>query len=440
MIMSVPSAPRMHSEFILEEEQYCLINYHEGSQSMFLNVDFSTEHETDSVWIFPVPSNPENVDINIIDLDFSLRGYEVEEYASSKIKDIRQVMLGTQIYPGFFRFLINHKGHYFSIDESIDDSFGDKIEVHRRIEKKGLRTEVITAKDEEVLRQYLESNGVVLDEKLLEHLNLYISQDVSFVVTWMIDFEEYKKVETLENRRVGVNVIFPTEKLYYPLILTSIYDTEIIPTNIYVIGHVKPHVYDEIKPFTQVWYYIKGQIDISSNDEDIAKMLFLQNRNLQDVDYTRISIDAPSNLLKEDLYITNSAPLRIILLKFISKNANLLGLVLYLFLPILISVVLGKWIYKDDNVPIKKFVLIGACNMFSIIGFLIANNKLLKEENQKEFNRMKKTKFIVLFSLLFVLIVIGFSELTNIVLGIENEFNSKTTMTDFVDDFVDKDF
>lgn len=77
MIMSVPSAPRMHSELILEEEQYCLINYHEGNQSMFLNVDFSTEHETDSVWIFPVPSNPENVDINIIDLDFSLRGYEV---------------------------------------------------------------------------------------------------------------------------------------------------------------------------------------------------------------------------------------------------------------------------------------------------------------------------------------------------------------------------
>jgi hypothetical protein len=73
---------------------------------------------------------------------------------------------------------------------------------------------------------------------------------------------------------------------------TSVYGSKIVPTTIRVIGHVSPKIFKDIKGYTKIEYYIHNSasfIDPLDDSEDFY------NKQTQDIKYTKIEINAPSN-------------------------------------------------------------------------------------------------------------------------------------------------
>lgn len=154
----------------------------------------------------------------------------------------------SQIYtlPFWFSFatIVGEVGDNLDIEE--------KIIIHEHIEKMGLATELVTAKDENTFYNYLEEKGLDLppDSKLI--LNKYIGEEYTFVVSWIFDVEEFKKESATEDvydrygiydstsslSTVGVSIKFPTEKIFFPLKPTSIYGSQKVPILIYVMDHI----------------------------------------------------------------------------------------------------------------------------------------------------------------------------------------------------------
>ncbi|HCC06848.1 MAG TPA: hypothetical protein DEP72_01600 [Clostridiales bacterium] len=408
MVFSPPTGPATQIEVIPEEEQYCFINYNQDSQSMFLSIDLKTENDKKSVWIFPVPAEPKDVIMNVIDAQFSISGTEVNDAAKDKIEKVKDGMLATQIYPLLFEDDDNNWGYksydgmsamgIMTDDSSINETQG--VTVYEQIDKMGTRTELITAVDEMSIKKYLESNGVYINEKILNSLKQYIGQKSTFVVSWITDENQYNEelqitdsdslYTTQGNKKVGVNVVFPAKELYFPLKLTSIYDSVIVPANIYVVGHVSPKPYSKLEQYLETEYYIDGSIDINSSDDKMKDIMLLKNVNLSGMDYTKITINSPSKILSEDLMINKESPIKVSFLKFIAVNSLLFGILSVIIISILLSIILGKVLYKQ-NISFKRLIIIGASNIFSIIGVAASSFLILKEEVSNE-SKMVKDK------------------------------------------------
>ena len=89
-----------------EEQQYCAINYNDGIQHMILTVDTTEELRGDAgVWIFPVPADPEETDINILKGFPMLYGRDLKKEAEDSVHGAFLLMSATQIYPFPFFFM-----------------------------------------------------------------------------------------------------------------------------------------------------------------------------------------------------------------------------------------------------------------------------------------------------------------------------------------------
>jgi hypothetical protein len=165
--------------------------------------------------------------------------------------------------------------------------------IHEHVEKMGFTSELISANTSETINLYLEEKNINLTENADNIIDEYIGNDYSFVVSWISDVETFKKETQTDYHDfwhyygepfyiLGVSVNFPTDEIYYPLKLTSIYDDEIIPVLIQINGLVTPK--NTFNGMDTTYYYENNKA------------------------YTEITITTPSNSFTEDLWILNKAP------------------------------------------------------------------------------------------------------------------------------------
>ena len=533
-----------------ENNQYALISYKEGRQSMVLSIN-SKQAENDSVWIFPVPADPNLVIIDNLDiLPAFYYGNEITDLANNNISQIISSSLYTQIYPFFLigttpMYSISKGTDLISNNFEEGSSATSSVKVLEHLDKNGLVTEIISTKSATDLKEYLVKKGVNIDDKKITSVDNYIGKSYSFVVSWMsnpventivpvssrienpntkylntwlnsigrsgkiawptvlynldqlgdkavydtivkkypegimsvyndfakrttvIDYLEevyFKNVgihtmsygsediifygkgdnsflleplyggspakTSLTATTRGVKISFPTEKLFFPLTLTSIYDSKIIPAEIQVDGLVTPEVFKNIKGMVDTKYMSKNSYNYSAINllSYSFNRLFSQNQSTPTEAYTIIKINAPSKLFTEDLWIDRSVPINITLTE---KFANLGDLELYLLgifttalLSYSISILTSLLVFKESRSKkmIWRYGLIGLFNIFSIIGLCIAlvivPTKQIKEEDKKLFLEMKtkgystlayrivdlrKLFYIPIFSILFTI-------------------------------------
>jgi hypothetical protein len=107
---------------------------------------------------------------------------------------------------------------------------------------------------------------------------------------------------------------------------TSVYGDNIIPTTIYILNHVEPELYKEIKNYVEIDYY---RSNIELDFEEKLRHFFVghkiynsyfENSYVENVNYTRINIDAPSKNFKEDLWMEVSVPAKLKFYEFIEKQ------------------------------------------------------------------------------------------------------------------------
>ncbi|MCX6779430.1 MAG: hypothetical protein NTU97_04345 [Candidatus Magasanikbacteria bacterium] len=197
-------------------------------------------------------------------------------------------------------------------------------------------------------------------------------------------------------KKRGVLVSFPTDKLYFPLIPTSIYGSTVVPATIRVIGYVSPKVFNDIKAYTNVTYYHDSYVDGGKG--------YLGNFWRQDADYsqitnvkyTKIEINAPSKMLTEDLWIIKKAPLKTYWHNFIIVHPVFSFIFLVIFNSCLVSLLLGLVLFEEARKGHGwlKFLLVGPFNILTIIGFIIVvmflPTKKIKEEDLPLFAELKQ--------------------------------------------------
>ncbi|TYQ16434.1 UNVERIFIED_CONTAM: hypothetical protein Cloal_2973 [Acetivibrio alkalicellulosi] len=351
-----------------EEHQLCAIHYEDNRQNMILAISVGDNLDGEEAsWIFPVPSTPENVNLGIVKGFPDFVGRDVKVLAKSNISEMFYLIRSSQIYPLFYIF-----DGYWKSDNSSNI-------IHQSVREMGLASDLISSSHVEPLLEYLNEKGFDLDEEYISILDDYIGEEYSFVVSWIYDVEEFKKNQEnnyydISSNILGVNLSFPTDKLYFPLKPTSAYGNMVVPATIYVTEFVTPKLFEEILPYTEVNYFNGSIINLEALDNQVP---FYKNSNKR-INYTQIQIKAPSNMLKEDLWIDVSYPSHIKFADFINKNNLFIyGFIIFLLISLASGLISGIIYSFRSPIPKYKLLLLGLSNIFSIAGVFFASKLII---------------------------------------------------------------
>ncbi len=339
-----------------ETDQTVYINYDNGFEKMILTVGAEGDLKSDAFWIFPVPASPEKIVIDIIKDIPKLDGEEVFNGASKRMSQMRESFL-VRVFPP----LLVMQGAFKMDSVALPHYPGASgVVVHERIEKEGMISEIISAKDPISLDNYFMGRGISASKGSIPVLGLYTDKNYSFVVSWI-----NKDYQQSASKR-GIFVTFPTEYIYFPLVPTSVYGSEVVPAEIKVLGHITPEIFDNIKNYSKIYYYTAGSYGGPSE--------FYSSINNKKLDYTRIKLDPPSKYLTEDLWMENKTPAKILLPRMIVNNYSILELVLFLLLSAVSSIFAGIIVSPSfrNKWGIGKLALLGVTNLFTVFVYFIA--------------------------------------------------------------------
>ncbi|MCX6803803.1 MAG: hypothetical protein NTY48_04515 [Candidatus Diapherotrites archaeon] len=396
-----------------EKEQIAMINYEDGYENMLLSVGFDPSG-SEAVWIFPVPAAPEKTVINVSDSIPSFYTTDFKQKISRAFSDNFLIMRLTQIYPVPAFIMLGSATVMYALEEdqinSKDTGFPGGVNVYESIIKNGVTTQLVTASNGSALYDYVALKGATLPEESKSVLNEYVGKDYSFVVTWISDLNEYASTVAANSegnyyrasrKMLSVFVKFPTTKIFFPLRLTSVYGSASIPVKMYVASFVTPEFYPEIAQQAKVSYLVANYYRPKT---DIEREFFNQKESIPSLNLTKIEFTVPSKYLSADLWLNTSVPAGVSSLEFISKNNAVVGVVLFIIISCLASVVAGFFVFRKDSPDLKKFALFGLVNFVTLIGFFILSYVLkvntrfskAKEPQNNQFT-IKQYIFTVLF-------------------------------------------
>lgn len=402
------------------DQQLCAINYENGFENMLLSVDVSELHGEKAVWIFPVPAEPDKTVIDIIKGFPRLWGYDLKEITDDNISGAFSLMRLSQVYTFPFVFLFGFGGIGKEAESTGAGDIGE-VTVHEHIEKMGLTTELVTTEDGNAFYNYLTDKKLEMPSNLKSILENYIGEEYSFVISWISDIEKFKQESATKDRygriinTIGVSITFPADKIYFPLKPTSVYGSQKVPILIYVMGHVTPELYLEIKKESQVNYFVQKYYNVPNE----LSSFFNGKTRLEDLKYTKIKINTPSKYLTEDLWIKDSAPADVVLADFVNRYVWIWGIVFFILSSCLASMFAGIITFRKDQPDKKKFALFGLWNFLTLIGFAVASIFLrtikLKPELEQQLKSQgitvwdsRKILFVFLFTVFFLIITFVF--------------------------------
>lgn len=415
----------------LENQQLAAINYQDGFENMLISIDINDDvHGEKAVWIFPVPANPDKVVIDVLKGFPRFYGKDIDSSYKDAVRGVGMVMAGYSTFPLIFPLAFAYFG-VLSPGAMLASRGAEDVVIHETITKMGLTTELITTQSSEALNQYLQNKGLNLPEKSVAMLNDYVGKNYSFVVSYISNLAQFKQESQINMNNdynyyggrnynsgipIGVFVKFPTDKIYFPLKPTSVYGSQEIPILLYVIGHVTPVLYPEIKPQSEVTYY-KGYNYYPETD---MSTFFNGQSELNNLMYTKIKITAPSKYFVDDLWIKNSAPASVKIKGFFATYYWLWGIILFILLSMAASVLSGMVSFRKEPLPKKKLLLHGLWNCLTIIGLIIAtiamktkeiDPKILQELKAKGLDvtvrDVKKILYVFLFYVFFIVLVVA---------------------------------
>ncbi len=388
-------------EFEVPSNYSAFITNKEGVQGMV--VSFETENvDDDLLWIFPVPASPEEIEIGISPGDVRFSGTRVIHKAKEEIEDKEKWLRYSQIWPYFYEKLFDKVPEEVYIKpislKEASVEVQELVKIHKHLKEEGMEVQLITAKEKEALLEYLKERGIEVEPESISSLEKYLSEDFSFIVSFM-EAPEKEEVggekEILKSIRRGVMAKFPTEEIYYPLSSMQIHGDERASVTLNVAGFVSPEIFERIKEDTNTEYFLSERITM----EDGHKT-FLENP--EEIEkFTKTRISTASKNLTQDLKVSEETPFLI----FLSYNFYKCPWVFFFFALAIFSFVAGMITGpivsgKDRNIRgILRWGKIGLFNVLSIIGLSVRVG-FEKMENGK----VQKPLIVILYTIVFVLL------------------------------------
>lgn len=419
-------------DYSAESNQQIFINHENGVEKMIISIGLKDE-DSNTLWLFPVPAEPEKTVIDVLGNSPKLTGEEVTKTAKSEVNQAKNFLQMTQIYT--IPFVISSNESTMSTFEGDMPTLGtagsskdiqQDVTVYEHLEKEGVTSEIITAKTANGLYDYFKNKGLKIKSGSIPVLDQYIGKNYSFVASWLESTtknvlgitlpESLKQTDnkTLTENQKGILVTFPTKEIYVPLLPTSVYGSETVPMTIRIMGFVTPKLFQDIKNYTTTEYYINGFMDRYSNIPSDLENFY--NGQKEDVKYTKMVINAPSKYLTNDLWITNHSPVKTYWSTFVALHPIAVTIILFLLCSIVSGIIIGWLIFKDLRKNIFKLALLGLSHCLSILGVwivtLLINTKpqsnissILAELKQKGYLwKRKLAAILIIADLPFLLI------------------------------------
>ena len=394
-----------------ESSQRAIINYENGYENLLLFVKTEGNPQTEKfVWIFPVPSKPEQIEIT------NLKGfpnfYGTEQ--KGQFKTNLMILAGSNFVAAFppvallaLVFIVSSPIGGPAYDATIGIK-GRGYDIWKHIDRFGIATEVVTAYDSERFYRFLAARGTNLSSDAKQRIDEYIGLDYSFIVSWISNPEEYRNQgsSTYYDEPIGVFVRFPTEQMYYPMKMTGIYQDSYVPTTIDIINYREPEIYQNISKETTVGYYFSDRLQYGLNEEKSIRTVF--NGTIpQQLRFTRISINTQARYFVQDLWIANNASIAASALEVINALWLLLAIIIFFALSFA-SVFLVNKIILGNFLNRKRMALLAGSNFLTIFGFIVAVFLLRAKLSEKERNRFRFLRAMAGFWAIFFGIAILF--------------------------------
>lgn len=380
------------SYFALHDEtaQVAALNYEDGREKLLLAVKLGQLVDGSVVWIVPIPAEPSEVEINILEEFPEFNGFDIlrkANWSKNRVDDTAWAVAASQ----FFSLLLVPT----NVGRFLGPGGAPTVVVHAEVEKEGIATQVITAETATALYEYLKGKNVTIPFGSIPVLDEYIGRNYAFIASWV------KSIPTENGERTpAISVEFPTDRLYYPLKPTSIYGEREIPVALYVLGYAKPNLYAEIEGFTD-YSYVRGTCVGSTEFYDggvysgtFTRIMIGSGNGWE----PRLPTPAARNFVK-DLWMEklDGAPLEVKKALVQIAIVSPMGLVSWFFGLCLVSGALAGFIVFRKP---KKFAFIGLANFFGLIGVPIATFVFARKEGRI----LRLLGFIGLFWVLFLAI------------------------------------
>lgn len=437
-----------------ENAQSALIHYYKGREALLLAIDLEREIAGGAaVWLFPVPCRPEAVKIDILSGESRFKGEDIVTGLRSAVYSAAVGSASLSTFPlSVFGLSMpmsripSGERRWLAADEDGEPFEYPDVEIHARIDKMGLTTELVTARTADALTRHLAERGLDLPRGSSVFLESYIGKDYSFVIS-------FKSAPV--PAKVDVRVPFPKDLLggdagtaggrptmahgrtgpdgRYTVVEEPMTDAEYaawiaqfgpkawqrefrgrvigaessIDLSVFV-SFSTDRIYFPLKPSAiygprriPVSLLVTGHVDpgfagrlragssvgyLSGSltfDSD-ASPFWLGRPAARVGKFTEIEIDAPADAFSDDLWISASAPFRIRLISFLSATGPLWLILLYAGFSALASMAAGMISFRTDRPLPLRLALHGLWNCLSMLAFLPATASLLTTKRLPE--------------------------------------------------------
>ena len=419
---------------LAERDQFCIVNYQDGVEKMIVQIrlDGPEVRSSDKIaWLFPIPAAPESVSLKHFQTVPRFAGDSQGSVVLDKTADSLSwgYAFATQLYALPIVLL---GGYVMVLGFGTSSGGADQVESYAVLDQYGVTSEVLHANSSEALSAYLTSKGLTLPEMAEGALDYYLGGDYSIVLSWISNVPSFLskalKVPDTNDYSLGIGVEFPCDEIFFPLKMTSAYGELEIPITVQVLDYVTPDEYpsggnldfsckyrvqDTYAPLIGgLWnydYQLVSRINITEGREEFeyffAEQIAAQGSvYLKGVDYTVVNFDGPAAELTEDLWLSDSPPLRVSSLKFVGDNPWLVTLAVVILVSCVSSLIACAVVLGWNARFMRTFILLGLFNVASIFGYYCAYMDLVKPRLKRENVDVegKGLRLMAMFSALFI--------------------------------------
>lgn len=391
-----------------ERSQDALILHRNGVQRMLLAIEVENPDAGNMVWILPVPASPAQVVLDVLSGFPRVHGTEVFGGAKDHLQTMGYVAIGMQIWPVVGGFL------FYAIDSLFAPEYGPRgkapppaakaeaakgappLTVHQHVEKAGMVSEVITAREGGALYQYLGQKGLNIKPGALPVLDYYVGKDYTFIASWLGGAQTGSPSEREREQGFtrGIEVRFPSREIFFPLRPTSVYGEAVVPATIRVAGYVTPKPFADIAPHVKTGYHVSDPLPPE------PPAFWGAFDEVGDGRYTKIDINAPSTRFTDDLWIAPTSPAGggLLLASFVVRHPVVTFIVLVAAVSALLSVLVGWLLYKELRTRrgAIRLATIGMANCLTFLGIVVAAIRALPG------GRKRIAGFLACFSVAFI--------------------------------------
>jgi Uncharacterized protein conserved in bacteria (DUF2330) len=431
--MSVYYEPGYSWRLIAEDSQFAIINHDGEHEDILLQIGVPSTYVNDAsslFWIFPIPAQPEYTQIGVVDSFPAFGGHFLSDSAKLSVTEDLAWIYSSQIYPIPFALMSVYTANEdWSVRRTLSgggswqDSVPSDLEVFQRIEQSGLSTELIGTQDAAALDEYLSTYGIELPESSVPVIQGYADEGFSFVASRISNITEF--LATSQQRDgynsvvygMSVEVWFPTDRIYYPMRLTSVYGSTGIPIVLQIVDFVTP-----VAPVNQStelridhYYCLDRSYSVGEGLEwffpEHERSGQLRDGVISDLEYTLVIVDADADEMTQDLWFEESASSETALDSFMVDHGWAALIPAFFGISMLASVLAGSLTYRGLRPRRGRFALLGLANGTTIVGFALVARWLnvdtrfvgLEPQQDSVFPIGPRLRsFVLSFSLIFV--------------------------------------